>query len=133
LLSDYHDQTAESVQRFGGHRVNTTGDGLLATFSSATAALRCASAIVRVSRELGIESRSAVHVGDVEQFHEDIAGLSVHIAARLLDHASPGEAIATDAATQAAIGAGIPMRSLGPRALRNVPGEWQLWALDLDR
>jgi class 3 adenylate cyclase/pimeloyl-ACP methyl ester carboxylesterase len=132
LLGDYHRRSAEAVQRFDGHRINTTGDGCLATFGSATAALRCATALARTARELGIESRTSVHVGDVEPFDDDIAGLSVHITARLLEHASPGTVVVSEAAAQAAIGAAIPTTDAGIKQLRGIPGEWRLSALDLE-
>jgi class 3 adenylate cyclase/pimeloyl-ACP methyl ester carboxylesterase len=132
LLGDYHHRSAEAVQRFGGHRINTTGDGCLATFDSATAALRCATALAKRAREIGIESRTAVHVGDVEPIDEDIAGLSVHITARLLDHASPGEVILSEAAAQAAIGAAISTTDIGIKKLRGIPGRWRLSTLHLD-
>lgn len=132
LLGDYHNRSAEAVQRFGGHRISTTGDGCVATFDSATAALRCATAIARRARELGIESRTAVHVGDVEVIDDDIAGLSVHITARLLDHASPGDVILSEAAAHAAIGAAISTTDVGIKKLRGVPGRWRLSTLNLD-
>jgi class 3 adenylate cyclase len=133
LLGDYHRRSAEAVERFGGRRINTTGDGCLATFDSASAALRCATAIARRARELGIESRTAVHVGDVEPIDDDIAGLSVHITARLLDHAFPGDVVLTDAAAHAAIGASITTTDIGVRKLRGIPGSWHLSTLNLDR
>jgi class 3 adenylate cyclase/pimeloyl-ACP methyl ester carboxylesterase len=132
LISDYHHRCAEAVQRFGGNRIGTTGDGCLATFDSAAAALRCATAIAKRARELGIESRTAVHVGDVELIDDDIAGLSVHITARLLDHASPGDVILSEDAAHAAIGAATSTIDLGSKQLRGVPGQWRLCTLKLD-
>ncbi len=132
LLADYHHRTAETVQRFGGRRINTTGDGCLATFTSATAALRCATALACTARELGIETRTSAHVGDVEPIGDDIAGLSVHITSRLLDHAAPGEIVVSEAAAQAAIGAAVPTTAIGSRELRGIVGEWRLFTLDLE-
>jgi class 3 adenylate cyclase/pimeloyl-ACP methyl ester carboxylesterase len=132
LLGEYHQRGAETVERFGGRRINTTGDGLIATFDSVTAALRCAAALARTARDLGIESRASVHAGDIEKLGDDIAGLSVHIIARLLDYASPGDVVVSDAAAHAAIGAAITMTEIGIKKLRNVPDEWRLWSLDLE-
>jgi class 3 adenylate cyclase len=132
LLGEYHQRGAETVERFGGRRINTTGDGLLSSFDSVTAALRCAAALARMARDLGIETRSSVHSGDVERLGDDIAGLSVHIAARLLDYASPGDVVVSDAAAHAAIGAAITMTEIGTKKLRNVPDEWRLWSVNLE-
>jgi class 3 adenylate cyclase len=132
LLGEYHQRGAETVERFGGRRINTTGDGLLASFDSVTAALRCAAALARMARDLGIETRSGVHAGDIERLGDDIAGLSVHIAARLLDYASPGEVVVSDAAAHAAIGSAITMTEIGIKKLRNVPDEWRLWTINLE-
>jgi class 3 adenylate cyclase/pimeloyl-ACP methyl ester carboxylesterase len=133
LLADYHQRTVETVERFGGRRINTTGDGCIATFQSAAAALRCATALARTSRDLGIDSRAGVHVGDVELLGDDIAGISVHILARLLDHASPGDIVLSDAAAHAAVGAAIPTIEISTRELRGIPGEWRLNKIDRDR
>jgi class 3 adenylate cyclase/pimeloyl-ACP methyl ester carboxylesterase len=132
LLADYHQRSAEAVERFGGRRINTTGDGCIATFTSAAAALRCGAALARTAGELGIASRAGVHVGDVEALDDDIAGISVHITARLLDHASPGDVIVTDIAARAAIGAGIPNVDIGIKELRGIPGQWRLNKIDRD-
>jgi class 3 adenylate cyclase len=132
LLADYHQRSAEAVERFGGRRINTTGDGCVATFDSTAAALRCAVALARVSQDLGIESRTGVHVGDIEALDDDIAGISVHITARLLDHGSPGDVVVSDAALSAAIGAGIPTIDIGIKPLRGIPGEWRLHKIDRD-
>jgi class 3 adenylate cyclase/pimeloyl-ACP methyl ester carboxylesterase len=132
LLGEYHQRGAETVERFGGRRINTTGDGLLASFDSVSAALRCATALARMARDLGIETRSSVHTGDIEKLGDDIAGLSVHIAARLLDYASPGNVVVSDAAAHAAIGADITMTEMGVKKLRNVPDEWRLWSINLE-
>jgi class 3 adenylate cyclase len=132
LLAEYHQRSAETVERFEGRRINTTGDGCVATFDSAAAALRCAVALARTASDLGIESRAGVHVGDVEALDEDIAGISVHITARLLDHADPGDVIVSETAAQAAIGAGLRVVDIGSKQLRGIPGQWRLNKIDRD-
>jgi class 3 adenylate cyclase/pimeloyl-ACP methyl ester carboxylesterase len=131
LLDEYHRRSAETVERFGGRRINSMGDGLLATFDSASAALRCAAALTRISRDLGIKARASVHVGDVEVLGDDIAGLAVHITSRLLDQAPDGGVVVSDTAAQAAIGAGYSMHPLDPTELRGIPGQWQVFELDV--
>jgi class 3 adenylate cyclase len=131
LLAEYHERAHSTIARFHGRRVNTAGDGLLATFDSASGAVRCAAALGRAADEIGITVRSGVHVGDIEHHGNDVAGLAVHITARLLDHAPEGGVVVSDTAAQAAIGAGIPMTDLGDHTLRGVAGTWRLHRLEL--
>jgi class 3 adenylate cyclase len=131
LLDDYHRRSAETVGRFGGRRINTTGDGLLATFESVSAALRGATALARISRDLGIKTRASVHVGDVEVLGDDIAGLTVHITSRLLEHAPNGGVVVSETAAQAAIGTGLTMQPLDATELRDVPGKWHAYRLEI--
>jgi class 3 adenylate cyclase/pimeloyl-ACP methyl ester carboxylesterase len=130
LLAEYQQRAAETITRFSGRRVNTTGDGVLATYDSAISAIRCAAALSHMSTELGIVSRAGVHVGDVENLDDDITGLSVHITARLLDHAPRGGIVISEAAAQAAIGAGLSLREIARAELRGVRGKWRLYQLD---
>jgi class 3 adenylate cyclase len=131
VLGEYHERAQATIARFQGRGVNRAGDGLLATFDSASAAVRCAGALARAAGEIGVTVRAGVHVGDVEHHDDDIAGIAVHITARLLDHAPNGGVIVSDTAAQATIGAGIPMSDLGDHALRGVAGRWRLHHLDL--
>ena len=84
LLSDHNRLVRAQLVRFGGSEVNTTGDGFLATFRSAVAGLRCAAAILEALRETGIEVRIGVHTGEVEMMGNDVGGVAVHAAARIM-------------------------------------------------
>ena len=96
-LLDNHDTIVRhQLQRFGGREVNTAGDGFVATFTSPSAALACADEIVYAVRVLGIEVRVGVHAGEVEvrgASKNDIAGMAVHIGARVAALAGPGEVL----------------------------------------
>ncbi|HWP00634.1 MAG TPA: adenylate/guanylate cyclase domain-containing protein [Methylococcus sp.] len=91
VLTDHNRLVRAQLLRFGGSEVNTTGDGFLATFRSAIAALRCAAAIVDVVREAGIEVRAGVHTGEVEIMGSDVGGVAVHAAARIMGLAGASE------------------------------------------
>ena len=83
-LLDNHDRMAgRQVHRFGGRQVKTTGDGILATFDGPARAIQCGLAICDGARQLGVEVRVGVHTGEVERRGDDVAGIGVHIAARV--------------------------------------------------
>src|SRR3981189_2157059 len=83
--------TADLTERFGGTVVKHTGDGHLATFDGPTQAIRCAEALRADAEALGIEIRAGIHTGECALLGDDIGGLAVHIAARILGQAAPGE------------------------------------------
>jgi class 3 adenylate cyclase len=95
LLADHDRITRARLERYGGHEVNTTGDGFVATFPSAIGALRCAAAIRDAVAAIGLEVRIGVHTGEVELLPGDIHGSAVHAAARIMALASPTEILAS--------------------------------------
>jgi class 3 adenylate cyclase len=132
-LLDNHDTIVRhELQRFGGREVNTAGDGFVATFSSPSAAIACADAIVDAVRVLGIEVRVGIHAGEVEVrrgVKDDIAGMAVHIAARVAALAGPGEVLVSSTLRDIVTGSRHRFGEHGETALKGVPGEWRLYAL----
>ncbi|HEX4862668.1 MAG TPA: adenylate/guanylate cyclase domain-containing protein [Acidimicrobiales bacterium] len=133
LLSTHYEATRAALERHHGHEVNTTGDGLLATFDGPAAALRCASAIGRTAAREGLQVRASVHVGEVELVGTDVRGIAVHEAARILSVAAPDE-ILVSATTRALAGnSGFVFHDRGTHRLKGLQGEWELFAcLDWD-
>ncbi len=125
---DRHDLTiAEEVEGNGGRVVKTTGDGVLATLPSTDQAVRAARAIrSRLSAD-GLRVRMGIHVGDVENRGDDLAGVAVHIAARVMALAGPGELLVTASVPPAAAGANHQFIPVGDHELRGVPGTWALF------
>jgi class 3 adenylate cyclase/pimeloyl-ACP methyl ester carboxylesterase len=113
----------------GGREVNTTGDGFLAVFDGPARAVRCAQAIVRATRAFGVEVRAGVHTGETEIRGDDVAGMAVHIGARVMGFAAPGEVLVTSTVRDLVVGSGIEFADRGRHALKGVPGEWQLLAV----
>jgi class 3 adenylate cyclase len=129
-LLDSHDQMAgRQVHRFGGRQVNTTGDGLLATFDGPARAIQCGLALCDGARQLGVEVRVGVHTGEVERRGDDVAGIGVHIAARVQACAQPGEVWVSRTVTDLVTGSGIVFRDRGERSLKGVPETWQLFSV----
>jgi class 3 adenylate cyclase len=129
-LLDQHDTMAErQVRRFGGRRVKWTGDGLLATFDGPARAIECGLALCDGARQLGLEVRVGLHTGEVERRGDDLAGIAVHIAARIEPHAPPGEVCVSRTVADLVTGSGIAFVDAGVHELKGVPGEWQLFTV----
>ena len=132
-LLDNHDTIVRhELQRFGGREVNTAGDGFVATFSSPSAALACGDEIVRAVRVLGIEVRVGMHAGEVEvrgALKEDVAGMAVHIGARVAALAGPGEVLVSSTVRDIVTGSRHRFADRGESELKGVPGHWRLYSL----
>ena len=128
---DGHDRiTARHVDHFRGRLVKTMGDGVLATFDGPARAIRCARAVVEeVRRAHGVDVRSGLHTGEVELRGEDVGGIGVHIAARVMAEARPSEVLASSTVKDLVVGSGIEFEDRGEHALKGVPGEWRLYAV----
>jgi class 3 adenylate cyclase len=96
LLSSHNQRMADAVDRYRGHVTKLTGDGVLAVFDGAARAIRCALACRREVSDLGLVIRAAVHSGEVEVAGEEIHGMAVHEASRIMSHAGPGEILVSD-------------------------------------
>jgi class 3 adenylate cyclase len=128
LLSNHYEATRAELERHHGHEVNTTGDGLLATFDGPAAALRCASAIKRSAAREDLQIRASVHVGEVEVVGTDVRGIAVHEAARILSEAGTNEILVSTTTRALAGGSGFIFQDRGTRVLKGLDGEWELFA-----
>jgi class 3 adenylate cyclase len=129
LLDDHDAITRREIERFRGHLVKSTGDGLLATFDGPARAIRCARALTDAVRPLGIEVRTGLHTGEIEIRADDVGGIAVHIAARVMAHAGPGEVMVSGSVPPLVAGSGIDFEDRGVRKLNGVPDEWRLFAV----
>lgn len=117
-----HDRVVRAqLDRFQGHEVVTTGDGFLATFDSAAAAVGCAAAIRDAVAQLGIACRVGVTTGEVEPVGDDIRGLAVHLAARVMAAAAPSEVLVTSVTRALVDGRGFRFVDRGPHQLKGFP------------
>lgn len=127
---DRHDEAVRRhLQRFRGRAVKSTGDGVLATFDGPARAVLCAAAIRDALHELGLSTRTGIHVGEVEVRGDDISGMAVHIAARVLGLAGPDEILVSRTLVDLVIGSGIEVTSAGEHELKGVPGTVALFAV----
>jgi class 3 adenylate cyclase/pimeloyl-ACP methyl ester carboxylesterase len=128
-LLDAHDALVRGeLARFGGREVTHAGDGFLATFDGPVRAIRCAQAIVTGVADLGLGVRTGLHTGECERRGDDLAGVAVHIGARVSAFAGPGEVLVSSTVKDLVLGSGIEFDDRGTHALKGVEGEWRLFA-----
>ena len=126
-LLERHDELAqEEVARFGGAIADFTGDGLVASFEGPARAVRCAFALRDRFRSLGLEIRAGLHTGEVERRREGMAGIGVHIAARVLALAGAGEVLVSRTVRDLVTGSGLRFVDRGTHTLKGVPDEWEI-------
>ena len=130
-LLDSHDTIVRhELERFGGFEVNTAGDGFVASFPSPSAAIACADSLIEAIRVLGIEIRVGIHAGEVEVRGDDVAGMAVHIGARVAALAGPSEVLVSSTVRDIVTGSRHRFADRGEHDLKGVPGQWRLCALE---
>ena len=127
VLSVHYQQAGEAIERFGGRQVASTGDGLLASFEATVAAVRCAIALRTLAQQQDLHIRAGVHVGEVERAGDDLRGLSVHAAARVMAIADTDEILVTEPTRLLCQGAGLTFEDAGEHELKGVPDVWRLY------
>lgn len=129
-LLDSHDETvSKRLDRWQGRLVKATGDGLLATFNGPARAIRCASEICSSLSSLGLEVRCGLHTGEVEVRGDDVGGIAVHIGARVMERARPGEILVSSSIPPLIAGSGVQFEERGSHKLKGVDGEWPLYSV----
>jgi class 3 adenylate cyclase len=130
LLARHDTLLRRQVERFGGEMIKSTGDGILATFDSPARAIRCALAIREVVRGLDLTLRIGIHTGEVELHDREVAGIAVHVAARVQSCAQPNEVVVSRTVADLVAGSDINFGDRGEHDLAGVPGTWRLFAVE---
>jgi class 3 adenylate cyclase len=130
LLDRHHDAVREELATHRGQEVKTTGDGFMATFDGPARAILCARAIVDRLARLGLAVRAGLHTGEVELHEVDLAGIAVHIAARVNALADPGEVLVSRTVKDLVAGSGLRFADRGTHELKGVPEQWHLFAVE---
>ena len=129
-LLDTHDGfSKDQLALFGGKWVKSTGDGMLATFDGPGRAIQCAMSLLERARDHGLELRAGLHTGEAERRGDDIAGMAVHIAARVSALAGANEVLVTSTVRDLVAGSGVRFEDRERITLKGVPGEWLLLAV----
>jgi class 3 adenylate cyclase len=129
LLVTHDELLRAEVERFRGHLVRSTGDGVLAIYDGPGRAVRCACALRDAVRPLGLDIRVGLHSGEIELRGDDVAGMAVHIGARVAAIAAPGEVLVSRTVTDLVAGSGIAFEDRGEHELKGVPGTWHLFSV----
>jgi class 3 adenylate cyclase len=132
LLGQYERLVERELARNRGRLVKSTGDGALATFDGPARAVRSALAIRAGARSLGLEVRTGVHTGECEVTANDLTGMAVHLTARVMDTAEPGEVLTSATVKDLVVGSGLEFSERGAHHLKGVPGEWMLHSVTGD-
>lgn len=132
-LLETHDAVARTVvEQYRGamiHMTGATGDGILATFEGPGRAIHCAMALGEALRLRGLEIRAGLHTGEVELRDSGIAGIGVHIAARVLAAARSGDILVSAAVPMLVTGSGFQFEDRGEHEFKGVQGTWRLFAV----
>jgi class 3 adenylate cyclase len=130
LLSEHDRMARAQVERFRGRFVNTTGDGVLASFDGPGRAIRCAQSLGRALRPSGIHIRAGVHTGEIElREGGDIGGIAVHLASRVMETAGADEIVCSRTVKDLVAGSEFTFEDRGICSLKGIPEQWQLFAV----
>jgi class 3 adenylate cyclase len=128
LLAGHNARVREILARFRGREIKNTGDGFLAAFDGAARAVRCAAQLVSSAAADGLSIRAAVHSGDVEFVGDDVRGVTVHEAARVLGVAQPNQVLVSAVTRELAAASGMRFEDRGEHELKGLSGARRLFA-----
>jgi class 3 adenylate cyclase len=129
-LLNVHDELARRlVEQWGGRLVKTTRDGVLATFDGPGRGIGCAATLRDELRGIGTQIRAGLHTGEVELRGDDVGGIALHIAARIMAAAGAGEIVVSRTVRDLVAGSGVVLQDRGSQRLKGVEGDWQLFGV----
>jgi class 3 adenylate cyclase len=131
LQAQYVMLVRQELARHGGEEINLAGDGFLAVFDGAAAAIRCGCAIRDAVQELGMAVRVGIHAGEVESDDRTMSGITVFTGSRITRVAQPSEIVVSNTVKELVAGSGITFTDRGTHLLRGLPGEWRLFTPDV--
>jgi class 3 adenylate cyclase len=128
VMNHYYVAVRRELSAARGTEVVPTGDGMLATFQAPTKAIRCAFAIRKAVRTLGLEIRAGLHTGEYKLIGDEVVGIAIHIGARVLAKAGSSEVLVSSAVKDLVPDSGIEFRDRGLHNLKGVPDRWRLYS-----
>jgi len=130
LLERHHILIRDELKRFNGVEIDNAGDGFFASFDRPAQGIQCACAINDSVRQLELDIRAGLHLGECEKAGENVCGIGVHIGARVAALAKPGEVLVSGTIKEAVAGSDIKFEDSGTHELKGIPGEWRLFRID---
>lgn len=129
ILERYFAATRAAVGAHDGQTIKTTGDGVLALFTGPAHGVRCAERVSAEARDLGLALRAGLHTGEVERSSDDVAGLAVALAARIMSLAGAGEILVSRTVKDLVIGSELTFTDRGEHELKGIPDRWSIYAV----
>jgi hypothetical protein len=129
LLARHNAIVRQALRRRGGKEIDNAGDGFFAAFDDQADAIRCACEISDAVRDLGIDIRAGLHVGQSEIVGKKLGGTSIHIASRVMSEAAGGEVLVSGVMRDLVAGSGFAFEDRGFHRLKGIPAEWRLYAI----
>ena len=129
LLETHHQTVQREIARFRGRALDSSGDGMFASFDGPARGIQCARSIIESLETIGLGVRAGLHTGECERVGDKLGGIAVHIGARVAAQADAGEVLVSRTVRDLVAGSGIEFRDRGVAELKGVPGEWQLFAV----
>jgi class 3 adenylate cyclase len=130
LVGRHNAVVRRQLERFRGHEIDTAGDGFVASFDGPARGVRCAQAITDSVIALGLSIRAGLHTGECEMAEGKLAGIAVHIAARIAALAAPGEVLVSNTVKDLVVGSSVTFTERGAHDLRGVPVRWSVFAVE---
>jgi len=130
LLAQFYRVLRRELDRHRGREIDTTGDGLFATFDGPARAIRCACATRDAVASLGVAIRAGLHTGECERLGDKVSGIAVHLGARVCGSAEANEVLVSNTVKDLVAGSALRFKDRGVHALKGVPGEWRLYAAE---
>jgi class 3 adenylate cyclase len=129
LLALHYNRVRLELEKYHGEESKTTGDGFLAFFDGTARSVRCAAAICNVAREDGLEVRVGIHSGEVQRYPDSVEGVAVHMTARIMALAGPGEVWLSASTVSLLEGSGLTFSDAGEHVLKGFEGPRRLYRL----
>jgi class 3 adenylate cyclase len=129
VLAQHNELVQFELDRFRGRLIQHTGDGVVALFDGAARAVECAAAITARVSTIGLQIRAGLHTGEVELVPEDVRGVAVHMASRIMNQAGPGEVLVSSVTRELLAGSNLVFESRGRHQLKGIDGDRELFAL----
>jgi class 3 adenylate cyclase len=128
-LTGFHALVRGELSRFRGREIDVAGDGFLASFDGPARGIRCAVAVREAVRGMDLEIRAGLHTGECEVQGDKLAGIAIHIGARIIGLATPGQVLVSQTVKDLVAGSGIRFEDRGDRRLKGIPDAWHLHAV----
>jgi class 3 adenylate cyclase/mannose-6-phosphate isomerase-like protein (cupin superfamily) len=129
LVGQHNEMTKFELDRYRGRLIKQTGDGIIALFDGAARAVECAASVARRVQTIGLQIRAGLHTGEVELVPEDVRGVAVHMASRIMSQAAPGEVLVSGVTRELLAGSHLSFESRGLHQLKGIEGDRELFAL----